>query len=176
MYGNAILIERSFTREGGSSYKLKASGGRLVSNRKEELDEICDYMGIQVDNPMNVLTQDAARQFLQNSTEAQKYKFFLKGVQLEQLNQDYRLLVDSITNTEATLVTKSAHLLELKKAYDEAVRKVKICRDHEQLVKKIGDYNSQVGWAQVAAYEHVSIHPSVPHLYIPDCLLVRRRS
>jgi len=31
-------------------------------------------MGIQVDNPMNILTQDTARQFLSNSTPEEKYQ------------------------------------------------------------------------------------------------------
>ena len=29
----------------------------MISTKKEELAAICDHMNIQVDNPMNVLTQ-----------------------------------------------------------------------------------------------------------------------
>lgn len=64
--------------------------GALVSNKRDELAAICDHMNIQVDNPMNVLTQgkilcsrfyrlltiftDAARQFLNASHPSDKYK------------------------------------------------------------------------------------------------------
>ena len=59
--------------------------------KRDELSAICDHMNIQVDNPMNVLTQgtvillyihpisdsfelDAARQFLSASSPGDKYK------------------------------------------------------------------------------------------------------
>ena len=56
-YGNAITITRSFTQNGSSSYKIKNQQGRLVSNKREELSAILDHFMIDVDNPMNILTQ-----------------------------------------------------------------------------------------------------------------------
>ena len=56
-YGDSIVITRRFTREGSSSYKIKSKGGKVISVKREELSAICDHMNVQVDNPMNVLTQ-----------------------------------------------------------------------------------------------------------------------
>jgi chromosome segregation ATPase len=56
-YGKTIIIERRFTKEGNSTWKIKAHDGKVISSKKEELSAICDHMNIQVDNPMNVLTQ-----------------------------------------------------------------------------------------------------------------------
>ncbi len=56
-YGDSIVITRRFTKEGSSSYKIKSRDGKLISTKREELSAICDHMNIQVDNPMNVLTQ-----------------------------------------------------------------------------------------------------------------------
>lgn len=56
-YGDSIVVTRHFTKEGSSSYKIKSKDGRVVSTKREELSAICDHMNIQVDNPMNVLTQ-----------------------------------------------------------------------------------------------------------------------
>lgn len=80
IYGDTIIIERRFTRESGGGYKIRSSDNRVISTKREELDAINDHMGLQVDNPMTVLTQDTARQFLGNSTAEEKYKvcfFFL---------------------------------------------------------------------------------------------------
>ena len=56
-YGDSIIVTRRFTKEGSSSYKIKSKDGRVVSAKREELSAICDHMNIQVDNPMNILTQ-----------------------------------------------------------------------------------------------------------------------
>lgn len=56
-YGRSIVITRRFTKEGASSYKIKSRDGKVVSTKREELQAICDHMNIQVDNPMNILTQ-----------------------------------------------------------------------------------------------------------------------
>ena len=61
VYGDSIIITRRFTRSGGSSYTIKSQSGETISTKREELAAICDHMIIQVDNPMNILTQDAAR-------------------------------------------------------------------------------------------------------------------
>lgn len=57
VYGKKILITRRFAATGSSSYKLCTEKHVVVSNRKVDLDEICDHMDIQVDNPLNILTQ-----------------------------------------------------------------------------------------------------------------------
>lgn len=56
-YGKTIVITRRFTKEGATSWKIKGKDGRVISTKKDELSAICDHMNIQVDNPMNVLTQ-----------------------------------------------------------------------------------------------------------------------
>lgn len=57
VFGKKIIITRRFTVQGASSYKICSEKKVLVSNKKAVLDDICDHMQIQVDNPLNVLTQ-----------------------------------------------------------------------------------------------------------------------
>lgn len=56
-YGKSIVITRRFSKTGTSTWKIKSKDGKTVSTKKDELAAICDHMNIQVDNPMNVLTQ-----------------------------------------------------------------------------------------------------------------------
>ena len=60
-YGKSILVTRRFTKDGSSTWKIRSKDGRVISSKREELSAICDHMNVQVDNPLNVLTQDAAR-------------------------------------------------------------------------------------------------------------------
>ena len=55
-YGDSITITRRL-QENGGTYKIKNGDGKIVSSVKTELDAITDHFGIDVDNPMNILTQ-----------------------------------------------------------------------------------------------------------------------
>jgi chromosome segregation ATPase len=72
-YKNKIIIERMIRADGTGSWKIRSADKRLISTRREELNAICDHINIQVDNPMNILTQDAARKFLSASHSTDKY-------------------------------------------------------------------------------------------------------
>jgi chromosome segregation ATPase len=74
LYGKSITIERRINADGGGGWKIKSDTGRVVSTKRDELNAICDHSNIQVDNPMNVLSQDNARQFLSASHAAEKYQ------------------------------------------------------------------------------------------------------
>jgi chromosome segregation ATPase len=148
-YGDEIVIERNFSREGSSNYKLRSKNGRIVSSKREELDNITDFYGLQVDNPMTILTQDAARQFLSNSSNADKYKFFNKGVQLEQLDQDYSLVRTAIGNAEAMSVSKQEAIAELLQQLTIAEQKVKQMESQDNLRNQIDLLGKQMTWAQV---------------------------
>jgi chromosome segregation ATPase len=64
--------------------------GEVVSSKKEELDRILSAFNIQVDNPVSILNQDAARTFLNSTDPRDKYKLFMKATQLEQIEQLYK--------------------------------------------------------------------------------------
>lgn len=153
VYGNTIIVERHFSQAGSSSFKVKSSTGRLVSNRKADLDEICDFFALQIDNPMNVLTQDMARQFLNNSTPIDKYRFFFKGTQLEALDADYLLIEQSINRITLDLENASGDV----KGYEEAARKAKallvLAEQQDNLREMIKGFGDQMAWAQVEEQE-----------------------
>ncbi|ODM18324.1 hypothetical protein SI65_06195 [Aspergillus cristatus] len=154
-YGKSIIIERHFTKNGTSGFKIKADNGRIVSNKKAELDSIIDYFTLQFDNPMNVLSQDMARQFLSTSSPAEKYKFFVKGVQLEQLDQDYRLIEESVDQILEKLKSKKQDIGILENRKDVARQRLEISDRHESLRNRIRNIRNQMAWAQVEEQEKI---------------------
>ena len=161
-YGNSIIVERHFSKTGASGFKLKAENGRIVSTKKSELDSITDYFSLQIDNPMNVLSQDMARQFLSTSSPADKYKFFVKGVQLEQLDQDYRLIEESVDQIEEKLRNKMQDIRILENRKNTAKKKLEVSDQHDSLRERIRNLRSQMVWAQVEEQEKVSAPPVLP--------------
>ncbi len=154
-YGDTILVERSFSRSGTSGFKLKSQRGGIVSTKKADLDEICDHFALQIDNPMNVLSQDSARQFIGSSSPADKYKFFVKGVQLEQLDQDYRIVEENLDNTEGKLGQKQDDVKILKNKMEKAKQRLQMSDKHEGIRDKLRNYRRQLAWSQVEELEKV---------------------
>ncbi|KAH8825160.1 P-loop containing nucleoside triphosphate hydrolase protein [Flagelloscypha sp. PMI_526] len=158
-YGKSIAVTRRFTKDGTSSYKLRSGEkrtkdkeGPVISIKRDELAAICDHMNLQVDNPMSVLTQgkhhtflarknlihisvDAARQFLSASTPEDKYQFFLKGTQLEQLKQEYDIALNNVVTTNTTLERK----MDAKKAREQR--------------QKVEELKKEKAWSLVADKE-----------------------
>jgi len=154
-YGDTILVERNFSRSGTSGFKLKNERGHIVSSKRADLDEICDHFALQIDNPMNVLSQDSARQFIGSSSPADKYKFFVKGVQLEQLDQDYRIVEENLDNTENKLGQKLDDAKILENKMEKAKQRLGMSDKHEGIRDKLRNLRRQIAWSQVAEQERI---------------------
>jgi chromosome segregation ATPase len=154
-YGNSIIVERSFNKNGSSAFKIKSEKGRIISTKKADLEDICDHFSLQMDNPMNVLSQDMARQFISGSNAAEKYRFFVKGVHLEQLDQDYRIIEENLDNIEAKIEAKKPDVKILEEKMEKARDKLALSERHNGILNKIRDYRRQLAWAQVEAQERI---------------------
>jgi len=101
-----------------------------------------EQFNIQVDNPCAVLMQDTSRQFL-NTNNAEKYKFFLKATQLEQMAKDYAFISEQLEITKDILTKKAKTLpvMENKvKAYEQEyndLTQLKSMKDNIQQLRKI---------------------------------------
>ncbi|CAG8672880.1 433_t:CDS:10, partial [Cetraspora pellucida] len=153
MYGDSIIIERRISRDGSNGYKIKTCGGKVVSGKRDELTAILDHMAIQVDNPMNVLSQDTARQFLHSSSSEDKYKFFMKGTQLTQLSEDYELIRESIETTQNIIKHKKEVLPDLLRAAKDAEARYKDMEKARELEVLVSNLKDQIAWAQVEEKE-----------------------
>ncbi|RVD81718.1 uncharacterized protein DFL_009568 [Arthrobotrys flagrans] len=150
IYGETIIVQRTFNRDGATSYKIKAKSGKVISVAKKELSDIIDYMSLQVDNPMTVLSQDLARQFLSNSTDEDKYKFFMKGVQLDDLYALYQALKSQQASIDGVLESKAEDIRELKEDKEAAEKKFKLLQQTEDLRNNVNDLLLKHVWAQVS--------------------------
>ena len=153
IYGDAIIVERHFSRSGGSNFKLKSSTGRLISTRKGDLEEICDYFALQIDNPMNILTQDMARQFLNSSTPYDKYKFFMKGTQLEHLDGDYLIVERNLDMIDQDLWKKQEDLKLFEDRAQRARNQLALSERQDALRHMIRHLGEMMAWAQVEEQE-----------------------
>ncbi|KAJ8660440.1 hypothetical protein O0I10_003898 [Lichtheimia ornata] len=153
VYGDEIIIERKLLRDGGGQYKIKSSNNKTVSTKREELVAICDHMSIQIDNPLTVLSQDMARQFLNSSSSHDKYMLFMRGTQLLQLHEDYETIRESIETTRAIIDRKKGFLPELKKEANIAKEKYEEMLSARDIEADIEKAQNELVWRQIALKE-----------------------
>lgn len=155
IYGESILVERHFTRSGTSSFKIKNDQGKIITTKKRDLDEITESFGLQLENPINVLTQDRAREFLSNSTPAEKYKFFIQGTQLQALDGDYNLMEEKLDMAEEAVKIAAGDLDMYKERAQKAEERRKRLDRAAAMQEKMRDVERQHAWCQVEEQEQV---------------------
>ncbi|KAI0098384.1 P-loop containing nucleoside triphosphate hydrolase protein [Daldinia grandis] len=154
-YGESVIVERHFSKSGASGFKLKSATNRIISNKKGDVDDVVEYYSLQVDNPLNVLSQDNARQFLNAATPAAKYKYFVQGTQLEQLDQDYQLLQETLEANETRLIAFQDNIMFLKEKSEKAVKLRDALTKSAEMRRQSKVYSHQLAWAQVMEQEAI---------------------
>ncbi|XP_072500099.1 structural maintenance of chromosomes protein 6 [Notamacropus eugenii] len=153
VYGDAITVHQHISVEGNRSYKLKGQTGNLVSSKKEELTAILDHFNIQVDNPVSVLTQEMSKQFLQSKNEGDKYKFFMKATQLEQMKEDYSYIMETKARTRDQIEQGEERLHELRRQCLEKEERFQSIADLSVMRRNLENLKHEMAWALVGEYE-----------------------
>ncbi|KZV79853.1 P-loop containing nucleoside triphosphate hydrolase protein [Exidia glandulosa HHB12029] len=150
VFGDTINVTRTILAQGASTYKLQDANGKVVSRKRADLTAMCDHLNIQVDNPLTVLTQDAARQFLSSSHPRDKYQFFMKGTLLTQLAHEYELIDEKIAQAQRFAEGGKETLADLQQKREAAnarYAQAERARDMEREKEQLG---AELAWAHVA--------------------------
>ncbi|NWZ82120.1 SMC6 protein, partial [Poecile atricapillus] len=153
LYGTSITVNQHINQDGSRTCKLRSKSGCIISSKKEELIGILDHFNIQVDNPVSVLTQEMSKQFLQTKNEGDKYKFFMKATQLEQMKEDYSFIGKTKKNTRVQIEQGEERLEELKKLYLEKKEIFKSIAFVNDMQSRLKDLKHQMAWAVVSEME-----------------------
>uniref|UniRef100_A0A3Q0RB84 Structural maintenance of chromosomes protein 6 n=1 Tax=Amphilophus citrinellus TaxID=61819 RepID=A0A3Q0RB84_AMPCI len=153
VYGPAIIVDLRLTRDGIRTYKLRSRSGQLISTKKEELISILDNFNIQVNNPVSVLTQEMSKYFLHSKGEGDKYKFFMKATQLEQMREDFIYIKTTKHLTEDKVEQHSECLKDLKRKYLEKEDRYRSLASLDEMHTKLEELQKQMAWALVTEME-----------------------
>lgn len=154
-FGQSIIVERHFNRQGVTTFKLKNTQGRVVSTKKSELEDFKDAFALQLENPMMCLTQDQAREFLNTSGPKEKYKFFFKGTQLETLDNDYRMMFEMLEELRGRLEKLEEDKKTARRAFEMAKAKAEQAKEAEGARDKFAKLGRQMAWIQVEEQEEI---------------------
>jgi hypothetical protein len=112
---------------------------------------------IDVENPMTILTQDTARQFISKSSAKEKYQFFMSGTQLQRVSTLIHDLESRISVVSDSLAKKKSILPELADHVRELEAKWKEMEAARTLELEINHLESEKVWIQVQELENVRL-------------------
>merc|ERR1719167_641881 len=149
IYGNSITISRTVSQCGSSSYKIKDSCGKIVCDKKvrQELDRINDNFGIQIDNPIAILNQDAAKTFLFRCDPLKLYEFFMRATQLDECKNDYNTAAEEKNVSETLIREKLNTLPDIKKEVSKWEKKYQFHQTLENKRDSIVTLKAELAWA-----------------------------
>lgn len=151
-YGSKISIERRFARKGSATLRLLDEHGKYVSKDKKELRQILDSLKITVDNPVCVLDQENAKNFIRGKAR-DKYTFFLKATEIKGVLSSIK---KTSNNAEITLFDAEKQKAKLKRfavAFEEAKREYEEITKLQKLDSEILRLKFVGAWVTVAAAE-----------------------
>ena len=82
--------------------------GKLVTTKRADLNRILAKMNLQVDNPVCILNQETAKNFLHSSDEKQKYKLFERATQMDVMCRDFSIAEEELSRSRSCIKEKLA--------------------------------------------------------------------
>lgn len=153
VYGDTIIVERQLNKEGGSAYTIKSGAGKKIESTREEVTHICDAFNIQVDNPICMLNQDTSKTFLRSSKEEDKYKFFCKATQLEELNESYVKFQQEVLLFDSSIHQIKNGLPEMENDLKIIEAKFKEAQKLKEKEESLADMKKELYWARIISLE-----------------------
>eukprot|EP01134_Creolimax_fragrantissima_P003209 CFRG3209T1 len=149
-FGDVIIVERSISQASASQYCLRSGiNKKVISRKRDDLTEILDHFSIQIDNPVQILTQDTSREFLTKDDPTEKYNFFFMATQLMRLENDYNLVKEHLGELEILSHNFKTASNRLKREVKEAEEKVEAAQKLRSLQNELHELTNHFAWAKV---------------------------
>ncbi|EDW98984.1 structural maintenance of chromosomes protein 6 [Drosophila yakuba] len=152
VFGPHLTVVRQI-RHSSSTYDLQDARGRSVSKKVSEIRRMLLCFGINVENPIFVLNQEAAREFLKELEPASNYKLLMKATQLD-------VCTSSLTECHAQRRHFTQDLEQLQKKREVVAKqveaeeeKVSILKDKEIVKVKLEQCKTKLAWMAVTQYQ-----------------------
>lgn len=152
-FGSKIIVVRHMLASGGGYYRLKNESGAIISQKRDDLTKLMQCLNIQVENPVVVLNQDAARSFLKDSDPKKLFQLFMKATQID-------LIIQKLNECQEPLLRSKAQLEHAKKSLDAKKIEMKRLKERyhqlqsmETLKTERDKYKAEAAWLQVVEQE-----------------------
>ena len=148
-FGDRIFLERTIRKEGTSSFKIMNSRNKIYSRKVEDLNHILDFYSVAIGNPLNFLSQDNSKKFLNIVKTNILYELFEKGTELESIHEMHEDALNTILEMEENIErTKAENEKNVKKMGEKLMEK----RQMEEIEKNndvIEKLEGELQWSPI---------------------------
>ncbi|KAK7586233.1 hypothetical protein V9T40_004109 [Parthenolecanium corni] len=147
-YGDEIQIIRTIN-SGSSSYRIYNKWGKLISNKKGELESILQRFRIQPNNPVSVLNQDMARNFLAANKAEAKYALFRKATLLDEAEDLLCKISGEIAEQEMLIDAKQKATQQVLEEIEKMSKKFELAEKLKEQKGKKFELENELMWSKV---------------------------
>jgi len=152
-YGKRIVIQRELNRHSAHKYSLISERGKIISNRREDLDKILHHFSIKVTNPCVLLTQDDARDLIGGTDPRKMYEFFLRATGLREMKDDISAIQSKVDSMERMIESENIKIKDFELKAAEAEKEYKTCEHIQDLDNKLLKTRKMLLWSKVGEFE-----------------------
>ncbi|XP_067006595.2 structural maintenance of chromosomes protein 6 [Anabrus simplex] len=145
-YGDKIIVSRTINSSGQTSYKIKCASGEVLTSRKD-MDMVINGLRIQVDNPVSILNQEAARTFLMDTNPYIKYLLFMKATRMDKVMESFKEIKEVERNSYAVYKSRKEVLVNNKKELDELADRLSVLESLQLTRNTIVNLENELYWA-----------------------------
>jgi chromosome segregation ATPase len=117
------------------------------------LDRITEAFSIQVDNPIAILNQDAAKTFLFKCDPSKLYEFFMRATQLEDCKRDYNVAAEEKNVSEAHIKDKEDSIPDIKREVSVWEKKYQFHQTLENKRETVTKLKTELAWSMAKQAE-----------------------
>ncbi|XP_065214698.1 structural maintenance of chromosomes protein 6-like [Planococcus citri] len=148
IYGNQIKIVRRITPS-SSTYHIYNQWGKSISSKKADLDAITTKFKIQPNNPISILNQDMARNFLSSNKAENKYLMFKKATCLDEAEAMLANILAKVADHRMLILEKEKTEEIVDKEIDGMNEKMKLVDELKEKKKRKFQLENEYMWCEV---------------------------
>lgn len=128
--------------------------GRTIYTSVKQLSNVTRHLNIQIDNPVCILNQDTARNFLSSNNPKHKFTLFTRATGLDTLAADFQNMNAQTDSANEILQQKRGHFKSLNEDLTQLKVKIENYKKLSNFRKRKCVLNSELVWSNVQVLEN----------------------
>lgn len=147
-FGDTIHIEKTL-HINFSKLRIQNGEGRVWSRRSQDLEDIIDMYSLYFDNPLNFLTQDMSKKFLNMSKPQMLYTFFHKGTEIENMEMLHDEACEQVERMRAKMESIEEEVAVLDRELAEKNERLEYLSEVADFKQRLKELECERRWSEV---------------------------